>query len=63
MRGLRKAKGKNKPDRQDRLDRFAAALRREGAPNRAEERFLLRDGNVPCADGFMEWAGLKGKGL
>ena len=43
--------------------RFAAALRREGAPNTAEERGQLRDGNVPYAAGFMEWAGLSGKRL
>ena len=40
-----------------------AALRREGAPNHAEQSGLLRDNNVPYADGFPEWAGLKGTRL
>lgn len=38
-------------------------LRRPNDPNRAYETGLLRDGNVPSVDGFMEWAGLKGKTL
>ena len=40
-----------------------AALRRYGDPNTADQKNQLRDGKVPCADGFMEWAGLKGKNL
>ncbi len=43
--------------------RFAAALRRKGAPNHAMERGKIVDGNVPHAPGFMEWAGLDGDGL
>ena len=38
-------------------------LRRPSDPNRAREAGLIRDGNVPHADGFMEWAGLSGKRL
>ena len=38
-------------------------LRRITDPNRAYETGLLRDGHVPHADGFMEWAGLRGKNL
>ena len=28
---------------------------------KAEQKGQLRDGNVPCVSGFMEWAGLKGR--
>ena len=38
-------------------------LRNPSDPNRAEDHNLIRDGRVPHADGFMEWAGLKGKNL
>ncbi|MBQ9335702.1 MAG: hypothetical protein IJS14_00190 [Lentisphaeria bacterium] len=38
-------------------------LRNPSDPNRAAEKGLLRDGRVPHADGFMDWAGLKGKNL
>ena len=38
-------------------------LRRDGAPNTAEQKGQLRDGNVPHADGFMEWAGLQAEKL
>ncbi|MBR7119964.1 MAG: hypothetical protein IKC77_07190 [Lentisphaeria bacterium] len=48
-------------DGQDGL-RFAA-LRKQGDPNNAEQKGKLVDGHVPHADGFMEWAGLKGKSL
>ena len=43
--------------------RFAAALRRQGAPNTAGERNQLRDSNVPHSAGFMETNKLTGKGL
>ena len=43
--------------------RFAAALRREGAPNTAGERNQLRDGNVPHSAGFMERNRLQGNGI
>lgn len=35
-------------------------LRRDGAPNTAEQKGQLRDGNVPHVNGFMKWAGLRG---
>ena len=38
-------------------------LRRPSDPNRARESGLIRDGDVPHADGFMEWAGLSGNRL
>ena len=38
-----------------------APLRKQGAPNTAGDKGNIRDGNVPCAPGFIEWAGLKGK--
>ena len=38
-------------------------LRPENAPNGAESKNVLRDSNVPHADGFMEWAGLQGRYL
>ena len=38
-------------------------LRRPFDPNRARESGLIRDGNVPHVDGFMEWAGLSGQRL
>ncbi|MBS1369738.1 MAG: hypothetical protein HPZ91_07245 [Lentisphaeria bacterium] len=41
--------------------RFAAALRRKGAPNAAENPGQLRDGNVPHKKGFPESAGLPGE--
>ncbi len=43
--------------------RFAAALRRQGAPNTAGEINQLRDSNVPHSAGFMETNKLTGKGL
>ncbi len=39
----------------------AAALRRPGAPNHAENRNLLRDGRVPSAPGFKELYGFTGE--
>lgn len=38
-------------------------LRRPGDPNTAGNANQLRDGNVPYAPGFLEWAGLKGNRL
>ena len=38
-------------------------LRRTGDPNTAENSNQLRDGDVPHAPGFLEWAGLKGNRL
>ena len=43
--------------------RFAAALRREGAPNTADQPGQLRDGNVPHKEGFLEKNGFGGKGI
>ena len=43
--------------------RFAAALRREGAPNTADQPGQLRDSHVPHRIGFMEEYGFGGKGL
>ena len=43
--------------------RFAAALRKPGDPNNAEQKEKLTDGNVPHVSGFMEWAGLKAQNL
>ena len=40
-----------------------APYRRPGAPNNAESKGQLRDGNVPHPNGFMQWAKLGGKGL
>ncbi len=40
--------------------RFAAALRREGAPNTADQPGQLRDGNVPYRDGFLQDHGFNG---
>ena len=37
-----------------------AAYRRPGAPNFAEKRGQLRDGNVPCRDGFLQDHGFNG---
>ena len=37
-----------------------AAYRRPGAPNFAEDRGQLRDGNVPCRDGFLQDHGFNG---
>ena len=47
----------------DGTSELAAALRRYGDPNNAEQKGKLVDGNVPHISGFMEWAGLKGKNL
>ncbi len=41
----------------------AAALRGNADPNTAGERGQMRDGNVPHAEGFLEWAGLGGTRL
>lgn len=49
-------------DSQDGDLRFAA-LRRKGAPNHAMEKGKIVVGDFPHASGFMEWAGLEGKGL
>ena len=38
-------------------------LRRPGDPNTAGNANQLRDGTVPYAPGFLEWAGLKGNRL
>ncbi len=43
--------------------RFAAALRREGAPNHAGEAGKIVIGKMDTAPGFMEWAGLSGNGI
>lgn len=43
--------------------RFAAVLRREGAPNTADRPGQLRDSHVPHRIGFMEEYGFGGKGL
>ena len=40
---------------------LAAALRKDGDPNNAEQKEKLIDGNVPYVSGFMEWAGLMAK--
>ena len=45
------------------FDQAAAALRRKGAPNTAERKGQLRDGNVPAVEGFLSENGLSGKGL
>ncbi len=56
-----KAEGKLKEGSMEQA--AAAALRREGAPNNAGNKGQLRDGNVPYAEGFLDFAGLKGKYL
>lgn len=50
-------------NRTDRDVRFAAALRREGAPNHAMEKGKIVIGDFPHVSGFMEWVGLEGQGL
>ena len=42
---------------------MAAALRKKGDPNTADQKNQLRSGDVPHIIGFKEWAGLKGKKL
>lgn len=41
----------------------AAALRKKGDPNNAEQKGKLIDGNVPHVDGFMQWAKLPAERL
>ena len=41
----------------------AAALRKKGDPNNAEQKGKLIDGNVPYVDGFMQWAKLPAERL
>ena len=69
LRGFRKTGGKRSPFRgtgrteSDGGIRFAAALRREGAPNTADQPGQLRDGNVPHKEDFLEQNGFGGKGI
>lgn len=43
--------------------RESAALRRFTDPNTAGQKGQLRDGKVPTAKGFMQWAGLPAENL
>ncbi len=64
---LRRSLAKQQRDRKSNAAngdiRYAAALRKLGDPNNAEEKNKLIDGRVPHINGFMDWAGLKGKNL
>ena len=58
-----KAAQDGKAVRPDYAKRYAAALRREGAPNHAGETGKIVIGKIDAAPGFMEWAGLSGNGI
>ena len=62
-RSIRHARLRDREIARSRDVRFAAALRREGAPNTAGERGQLRDGNVPHRKGFLQEYGFDGKGI
>ena len=62
LRGYRKTRNARGAKAEGGDARFAA-LRREGAPNTAEESGQMRDSRVPHEEGFMEKYKFSGKGL
>ena len=62
LRGYRKTRSARGAKAEGGDARFAA-LRREGAPNTAEESGQMRDSHVPHEEGFMEKYKFSGKGL
>lgn len=62
LRGYRKTRNARGAKAAGGNARFAA-LRREGAPNTAEESGQMRDSRVPHEEGFMEKYKFSGKGL
>lgn len=62
LRGYRKTRSARGAKAEGGDARFAA-LRREGAPNTAEESGQMRDSRVPHEEGFMEKYKFSGKGL
>ena len=62
LRGYRKTRNARGAKAEGGDARFAA-LRREGAPNTAEESGQMRDSRVPHEEGFMEKFRFDGKGL
>ena len=62
LRGYRKTRSARGAKAEGGDARFAA-LRREGAPNTAEESGQMRDSHVPHEEGFMEKYRFDGKGL
>ena len=62
LRGYRKTRSARGAKAEGGDARFAA-LRREGAPNTAEESGQMRDSRVPHEEGFMEKFRFDGKGL
>ena len=62
LRGYRKTRSARGAKAEGGDARFAA-LRREGAPNTAEESGQVRDSHVPHEEGFMEKFRFGGKGL
>lgn len=62
LRGYRKTRAMRSAKGEGGDARFAA-LRREGAPNTAEESGQMRDSRVPHEEGFMEKYKFSGKGL
>lgn len=62
LRGYRKTQNARGAKAEGGDARFAA-LRREGAPNTAEESGQMRDSRVPHEEGFMEKYKFSGKGL